>query len=189
MNYKHNKETVVNKGIELFWEKGFHNLGVNEICSKTRMTKGAFYNAFKSKEFFLIKTVESYSNDIVLYLENQLSQKNQSAYQKLVDLYESMLKAQPESNFRGCLVNNIMSEMGAVNINVAEMTTKQFSRFLSVIEPTVLEAQKDGDLNNQLSSKLLSEIIHTTFFGLLTRSKSTKTSHHKIMNSFFKIIN
>lgn len=188
MNYRHNREAVIKKGMELFWANGYHNLGIDKICRETRMTKGAFYNAFKSKENFLLTIVETYGDEIVNYLQEQLSKNDLTACQKLLKLYEGMLKVQPENNFRGCLVNNMMSEMGALNIKTAKMTTDQFNRFLFVIEPTVFKAQEDGNLNNQLDSKLLTEIIHSTFFGLLTRAKSSKTSCHEIMTSFLNTL-
>ena len=36
------------------------------------------------------------------------------------------------------------------------------------------EAQKDGDLNPKIDSKSLTELLHSTFYGALTRAKSTK---------------
>ncbi|GAA4272901.1 TetR/AcrR family transcriptional regulator [Aquimarina gracilis] len=188
MNYKHNKEKVIQKGVELFWVKGYHSLGVNEICEETGMTKGAFYNTFKSKEKFLLTTIASYGDIIVSHLQAQLSGKKTSAFYSLVTLYKNMLLAQTSNNYMGCLVNNMMSEMGTSYDAVAAMAAKQFKRFLMVIEPAVKEAQEAGDFDNNISSECLAEIIHTTFFGFLTRSKSTKTTNHEAMTSFFNIL-
>jgi len=184
MNYKHNKEKVVKKGMELFWIKGFHNLGINEICKETGMTKGAFYNSFKSKESFLLTTINAYGQLIINNLKTQLKNSTSSAFDKLIDLYKNMLTAQNEYNYKGCFVNNIMSEMGSSNNAVAKLSAQQFNNFIAVIEPTVKDAQQNGDLTNSISSIALTEIIHTAFFGFLTRSKSTKNSGHLLMTSF-----
>lgn len=188
MNYKHNKEIVINKGMELFWFNGYHNLGIDKICNETGMTKGAFYNSFKSKENFLLTIVESYGELITNYLQKQLLGTHLRAIDRLHLLYSDMLNAQSQSNYRGCLVNNMMSEMGALNPLIAEATSKQFEKFIRVIEPIVSEAQKDGDLDNTITSKLLTEIIHTTFFGLLTRSKSTKTLSLNMITNFLNLL-
>lgn len=189
MNYRHNREAVIAKGMELFWVKGFHNLGVDTICRETGMTKGAFYNAFKSKERFLLTTLESYGDLIVTYLQSQLLKNKSKAFDRLIALYKGMLTTQPDNKFKGCLVNNMMSEMGALNKVVAEMSAQQFERFINVIEPTILEAQKDGDFDSLLNSKQLSEIIHTAFFGFLTRSKSIKSPTHELMILFLNVLN
>ena len=169
--------------MKLFWAKGYHNLGVDEICRETGMTKGAFYNSFKSKELFLLTTIENYGDFIVEYLQNQLANRNQKAFDKLLALYKGMLEAQSENKHIGCFVNNTMSELGTSNVAIASATSDQFIKFLSVIEPTVEEAQENRDLTNTINSKLLTEIIHTTFFGLLTTSKSTKTCSYAIMET------
>ena len=95
-----------------------------------------------------------------------------------------MLDAQSKNHFKGCLVNNMMSELSSINDLVAEATASKFEVFLKVVEPTVREAQQNGDFSTSQSAELLTEIIHTTFFGLLTRSKGTKMNKHEIMHAF-----
>ena len=185
MNFKHNKELVIKKGMELFWTKGYHNLGVDQICRETRMTKGAFYNSFKSKELFLLTTIKSYGVLITNHLQTCLSTGKQKAYNKLLTLYFEMLQSQTENNYKGCLVNNMMSEMAVSSALVSSLTENQFNEFVKTIEPTVKKAQQDNELTKSINSILLTELIHTTFFGLLTRSKSTKTSDLVLMESFF----
>ncbi len=188
MNYKHNREEVIKKGLELFWTKGYHNLGVDEICRVTGMTKGAFYNAFKSKEQFLLSTIETYGDLIVAHLQNQLSSTKGKAFDRLVTLYRSMLVAQPENRFKGCLVNNMMSELSALNLKVAKISANQFRRFIEVIEPFVLQAQQDGDFAPHIDTTQLSEIIHTTFFGFLTRAKNSNIPTDNLMILFLNTL-
>ncbi|MBN8652777.1 MAG: TetR/AcrR family transcriptional regulator [Cytophagales bacterium] len=188
MNYKHDRESVINKGMKLFWFNGYHNLGMDKICKETGMTKGAFYNSFKGKENFLLVVIEAYGNLIASHLQTHLSDIHIPPIDRLTNLYTNMLVAQPESKYRGCLVNNMMSEMGALNPVVAEVTSAQFERFVNIIEPTVSQAQQEGALDKSLNSKLMTEIIHTTFFGVLTRAKSTKTLHISIIKDLLNLI-
>ncbi len=67
-----------------------------------------------------------------------------------------------------------MSEVGSSNELVGKATASEFDNLLSIIEPVVQEAQKDGDINSSIDSRSITELIHTTFFGALTRAKSTK---------------
>ena len=174
MNVKHNRAKVIQLGFQLFWCKGYNHLGVNEICQTTGMTKGAFYNAFKSKENFLLSCIDSYSCMNVNHLVKELSGKEEKAIDRLLNMYINMFKDQPNMNYAGCMTNNIMSEIGSTNEVVSQATAAAFENLLSVIEPTVQEAQADGDISAAISSTLIVELIHTTFFGALTRAKSTK---------------
>ena len=188
MNYKHDKEIVINKGMNLFWLNGYHNLGIDKICKETGMTKGAFYNSFKGKENFLLVVIEAYGNLISSHLQKQLSDLSIPPIDRLYKLYTDMLIVQPESEYRGCLVNNMMSELGALNPVVADVASAQFEKFVDIIESTVLQAQQNGELNKSLNSKRMTEIIHITFFGILTRSKSTKTLHLNIITDFLNLL-
>ena len=174
MYQKHDKEKVIQKGLQLFCLKGYNSLGIDEICKTTGMTKGAFYNAFKSKEQFLLATIMAYGEMTVAHLSIKLNHQEAKAIDRLIGMYENMFEAQPNINYSGCMINNIMSELGSANELVGEATAIEFENFLNVIEPIVKEAQDDGDLDAQADSKALTELLHSTFYGTLTRAKSTK---------------
>ena len=74
----------------------------------------------------------------------------------------------------GCFINNIMSELGSANEKVGLASAKAFDEFIDAIEPTVLEAQQNNQLNASLNARQITELLHSTFYGSLTRAKSSK---------------
>ncbi|MHA8049772.1 TetR/AcrR family transcriptional regulator [Aquirufa sp. ROCK-SH2] len=183
MNKKHDKEEVVRLGLALFCKVGYSALGIDEICKKTGMTKGAFYNAFKSKELFLLETINYYSKKNVERIIEQLKEKKgELAIERLKKFYHVMFEAQPKNEFTGCYINNIMAELSVSNPQIALSTAQEFDQFLDVIEPCVLKAQAEGSLTRNINSRALTELIHSTFYGLLTRVKSTKDYQSSIQS-------
>ncbi len=178
MNIKHDREKVIRTGLNLFCSKGYNNLGINEICQTTGMTKGAFYNAFTSKEQFLMATLKTYGESTVTHLTKKLHHNEAKAIDRIIDMYKNMFDIQPNNNYTGCMINNIMSELGSTNQLVSQATAIEFNNFLNVIDPVVAEAQKDGDLNTSISSSAITELLHSTFYGSLTRAKSTREFNH-----------
>jgi len=174
VNKKHDHNEVLKSGLKLICSKSYNGLGVDEICKSTGMTKGAFYNAFLSKENFLLKALNVYGELTVKRLKTQLSRENgkPKAIDRIIDLYDFMFNAQPKNNFMGCMVNNIMSELGSTNETVGRAASVEFNSFVEAIEPSVKEAQVDGDLTLSIDSKTLTELLHSTFYGSLTRTKS-----------------
>ncbi|MBK8556697.1 MAG: TetR/AcrR family transcriptional regulator [Lewinellaceae bacterium] len=61
MNIKHDKETVIQKGLNLFCTEGLNAVGLAKICQYTGITKGACYNAVKSKEAFSLRCLFAYA--------------------------------------------------------------------------------------------------------------------------------
>jgi TetR/AcrR family transcriptional repressor of nem operon len=174
VNIKHDKEQVIKTGLNLFCSKGYTNLGIDEICKATGMTKGAFYNAFKSKEQFLLTTMAAYGAQTVAYLNKKLNHKDRKAVERLLGVYQNMFDVQPKNNYTGCMINNMMSELGLTNELVSKASALEFDGFIGVIEPIVAEAQRDGDLTKEIDSGAITELLHSTFYGALTRAKSTR---------------
>ena len=44
------RQNIVDETLKLFSLKGFHDTSINDILNATNLSKGAFYNYFKSKE-------------------------------------------------------------------------------------------------------------------------------------------
>lgn len=181
MNIKHDKEIVLKTGLGMLCNKGYNSLGIDEICKVTGMTKGAFYNAFKSKEQFLIEVILLYAKNNVNRIKAQLkTNTEQSAYERLLQFYINMLEVQPKVNFMGCFINNIMSELGSVNEKVGSASTQAFDEFIDAIEPTVKEAQQNNEINSEWNARQITELFHSTFYGSLTRAKSSRNNQQSI---------
>jgi len=175
MNIKHDKEKVLKKGLQLFSLKGYNALGVDEICKVTGMTKGAFYNAYKSKEQFLLDAIQLYGEMNVQRISQHLNNpKIKSPFERLQVFYLQMLEAQNKADYVGCFVNNVMAELGLSNPIVSNIANIEFYKFIDAIEPTIKEALIQNEIKKELPSRDLAEMIHATFYGLLNRLKSTQ---------------
>lgn len=54
------KELIMKGAFRLFLEKGFAEVSINEILSKTVITKGCFYHHFKSKDDLITEVINKY---------------------------------------------------------------------------------------------------------------------------------
>jgi hypothetical protein len=108
------------------------------------------------------------------------SNTDKSAYERLFQFYINMLEVQPKVNFMGCFINNIMSELGAANDKVGLASTQAFDEFIDAIEPTVKEAQQNNELSSEWNSRQITELFHSTFYGSLTRAKSSRDNQQSI---------
>ena len=188
MNVKHDRDHVVQEGLQLFCSKGYASVGLDELCRTTGMTKGAFYNAFGSKENFLLETLASFDRSNTARIVEVLRPKpGLSALDQLKGFYGDMLKHQPKVNYMGCMVNNMMSELGAHNEPVALATKKGFEHIIKAVEPAVRRAQLEGDIDPEADPLEIAALLHSTFYGVLTRAKSLGSTRkgHSTMDVLF----
>ncbi|MGL1886001.1 MAG: TetR/AcrR family transcriptional regulator [Reichenbachiella sp.] len=191
MNVKHDKKKVLQKATELFSAKGYTALGVDEILKQTGMTKGAFYNSFVSKEAFLLEALELYSEHNTQRLLIKLApREGLKAIAQLEQFYLEMLEMQDSINHKGCLVNNMMTELGGINHNITQAINRHFETIIKNILPTIRLAQNAGDLVNAISAEEIAEVIHSSFYGVLNRLKSNRNSESskKTLKILFNVI-
>jgi TetR/AcrR family transcriptional repressor of nem operon len=191
VNVKHDRNKVLQTATGLFSEKGYTALGVDEILKQTGMTKGAFYNAFGSKESFLLETLELYSEKNTQRLLNKLTPQGElKAIEQLEQFYIEMLEMQDRINHRGCLVNSMMTELGGLNPNITDAINTHFETIIKNIAPIIQQAQNEGDLVSTISAEEIAEVLHSSFYGILNRLKSNrnKESSKKIFKILINLI-
>ncbi|KGX94080.1 hypothetical protein N781_01570 [Pontibacillus halophilus JSM 076056 = DSM 19796] len=67
MNEK--KKKLIESGMKLFAQKGFHSTSIQEIADNSEVSKGAFYLHFSSKEDFILNIYEYYYVDLKSRIE------------------------------------------------------------------------------------------------------------------------
>ena len=68
-----NRENLLNQGVALFMEQGYHGTGLQEILDAVSVPKGSFYNYFGSKEDFGAEVIQHYIDPFIVKLSTHLS--------------------------------------------------------------------------------------------------------------------
>lgn len=110
------KQDIIETAFALFYEKGIHAVGINEIIKTASVAKKTLYNHFSSKETLILTTLEYQDQKMVAWLTEQLKQA-EIGKDALLVLFEALdnwinnrEKSLPE--FRGCYFNNSCAEYG-----------------------------------------------------------------------------
>ena len=108
------RERLLKAGAELMLARGYTATTVDEICAGAKLTKGAFFHYFESKEELGQALVERWSQD------------RQAAHEKLFGTHEDPLKrlqsyaagiarmAEDGSLLKGCLIGAFAQELQGV---------------------------------------------------------------------------
>lgn len=191
MNIKHDKIDIIQAGEHLFRANGYHATGVQEILKASNISKGTFYNYFKSKEDFSLQVIQMYGEYMTGYITRALENEIFTPINRLKNMYLGLLAhAQKEGCSKGCLVYNFSYEVAGQNNAIASALNNQFNDWLDVIEKCIDESKKQKETKSTRSSRELAELIHTSFngmFGRVKMMKSTKEMENSI-NILFELI-
>lgn len=171
------KKEIIRKGVDLFREQGYNNTGINDILETCDISKGSFYNYFRSKEGYGIKVLNYYGDTLLEYMIGKLRSGDGSPIEKLEELYNSFIEMVEREEIKsGCLISNISNEMGGVNDRLAEVADLNFRNWIDEIARTVAKGQDIKEIRNDLDALKIAEYIHTSFFGSLSRMKVTRNT-------------
>jgi len=179
MKQKHNINKILENGLELIREKGYHNTGIDDILKVNQIPKGSFYNFFKSKEEFSIRALQRYTNQQTKWVEEILSNKSRTAFERLQYLYIKLIAGNLEENCRkGCLVGNMTQEMGGLSEAISKQADKSLQGITAIIASCIQEGQEAGEIRSDYSAGDLAEYLHNSFYGFLLRAKASRHSKH-----------
>lgn len=191
MNLKHNKIDIISTGQKLFRTSGYHATGVQQVIKEANISKGTFYNYFKSKEDFSIQVIQFYGEYMTNLITNTLIKETPSPIHRLKELYTNLIAiAQQEECEKGCLIYNFSYEVAGQNKAIAKTLDQQFNDWLDVIEKCIDEAKKVSEITSKKESRELAELIHSAFngaFGRVKMIRSTKKLENS-MNILFELI-
>jgi len=157
------RRRIFDTAVSLFTKKGYSKVTIDDICNKMGLSKGAFYNYFKSKDQIImegfIASDEYYRTDALKEIASLKGRVDQLvAYNRLVLKNITRIgKPIMQAVFH--------SELG-FNKKASYINSEKRSLY-TVGESLVAEAQKAGELRTDLSSKQITNIIVRSLRGLV----------------------
>ncbi|AZG73488.1 TetR/AcrR family transcriptional regulator [Shewanella livingstonensis] len=170
---KFDREEVLEKAKNLFWQKGFLATSTREIQTTMDMRPGSIYAAFGSKADLYHQTLIHYAQTSARNLNVQIEQ-NDHVWDGLKQyLRNLLLPCSAEVPSELCMVMRTLAELDESHhetlIIARDLLTQVEHRFASVIE----QAQNQGDLPAQLDKYQVAKKLQVNIIGLRSYLKAT----------------
>ena len=176
MRQKHDKAAIIEEGIKIFREKGYHNTGVDDILKTCKIPSGSFYNFFKNKEGFAVQALEHYNQQYLNYLKQFLEDNSISPVQRLQNAFQGSVDGHTANNCSvGCLLNSLTSEVGITSLAIGDKILTDFTTNNKILAKTIKQGQDQGEIRTDFSSNELADYLINGFSGATTRMKAGKT--------------
>ncbi len=169
-----NREYIVQAGMKLLMERGYHAMSVKDLADEAGIPKGSVYNYFDNKDDLAIQVLHEYADRVCSNLEAMLLGTSGTAKARLRKHFDKVTSTQCTSG--GCLAGNLAQELAFVDKRYGKELEEVFSRFEKVFAIFFERAKVDGEISGDESAKELAEFVVTGIQGALLRSKTTGTS-------------
>lgn len=188
-----NLNNLLNKGVALLMEQGYHGTGLKEILDAVQIPKGSFYNYFASKEAFGAAVVQHYINPFIDQLSAHLQNPDTDALTALNRYFDELIAELEKSGFKGgCLLGNLMGEIGDTSELCRDSLQLAVSRYRDLLQSGLEKAQREGAVRSDKSAQAMADLLTNAWQGALLRMKIEHSSAplrqccNELLGDFFK---
>ncbi len=187
-------ERLLEAGVALFAETGYHGTGVKDIVERAGVPKGSFYNYFASKEAFGAAILRHYADEQAAeWRRYALEAVSPDPLLALRGIYERIVSDYAGCEDRcGCLVGNFAGEI-AQSSDLCRIAARQTVNEWRVgCADYLRRGQQCGSVRCDLPAEALADLFWNMWEGSLLRMRlddsiePLKACVHSMFDLFFK---
>ncbi len=170
---KYSKKTrLLDQGVSLLLEKGYHGSGLQEILVTVNIPKGSFYSYFASKEQFAAEAVSHYIEPFIQRLAGHLQDPERDGLAALQAYYHELVAEVAQSGFKGgCLLGNLMAEIGDTSPICRQALLDAVARYSRLQKAALERGQLQGKVRKDRDAQNMADLLFNTWQGALLRMK------------------
>lgn len=104
------RERLLDAAAMLFYEHGFHAIGLDAILDEVGVTKTTFYNHFASKDDLIIAVLTDRDERDMRAVQEEMARRGGSARDRILLIFEVLDAWFTDPDFKGCLFINASAQ-------------------------------------------------------------------------------
>lgn len=184
---EHVRVELLNQGVAMFMEQGYHGTGIQEVVNKVGIPKGSFYNYFKSKEDFGSKAIIHYSDQFKEFLNSILAISKVDTLKALNQFFDNLTKLFDDKDCRdGCLIGNFAAEISDSSNLGRNTMSNCLGEWKDILKEIMIRGQEKKVIREDISADELADFLLNFLEGSLLRMKiESNTNSLKQMKKIF----
>lgn len=188
-----NRKNLLNQGVLLLMQQGYHGTGLQEILDAVQIPKGSFYNYFGSKENFGAEVITHYITPYIQQITRYLADSETDALSALQRYFDESIAELERTQFKGgCLLGNLIGEIGDSSDICRLALQTSLNRYRDVLQTGISKAQQQGTIRTDKSARELTDLLVNSWQGALLRMKVEQSTApltqccQALLGDFFK---
>ncbi len=175
---EHTREKLLEEGMTLLSEHGYHGTGIKKILDTVNVPKGSFYNYFDSKENFVSEIIKRYNREFVEKLDAYVSSTDDDPVTVIRNIYQFIIAELEKNGMQGCLVGNLAAEIGTSSESCRMQMQEALAASKKRLTALLADGQRKGLLRADLHASALADIFWSTWQGGLLKMKVDGNTDH-----------
>jgi len=193
-NKQHKRGKLLDHGVQMLMEQGYHGTGIKEILDVVKIPKGSFYNYFGSKEAFAAEAIAHYIEPFINRLNTHLQTPQIDALSALKNYYAELIVDVEQAGYKGgCLLGNLMGEVGDTSELCRQSLMETIERYNALQQSALKRAQLEGVVRKDRSAKSMADLLFSGWQGALLQMKIEQSVQplqeccDSLLDDYFKV--
>ena len=168
---QYDRDEVLEKATDLFWEKGFEATSMNEMVVRSSLNKHSLYSEFGDKEKLFIECIDYYiskSNRVVI----DILTKKPLGLSNIEAFFDNRVNYAASEDCKGCLIVNSVTEKEILSEEINLKVKSFISKFKAVFYNCLQAAQDKNEISEDKDCKTLADYLVCFTFGLVNIGKN-----------------
>lgn len=138
------RDRLIETGMTLFYQQGFHAVGLDQILDEVGVTKTTFYNHFESKDDLILAVLEMRdAREREEWIQTMRARGGDDPRSQLLALFDLLDDWFNESGFRGCMFMNAAAEFPSPNDPIHQAAARHGKLFAKELHSLCVRAGAD----------------------------------------------
>ena len=161
------RHMILEKAFELIYTKGYQTTSIDEIIATTKVTKGAFYYHFNTKDEMGLAII----NEIVKpTMQDAFIKPLQDAKNPIKEIYrmtKALLLDNPFLKLEyGCPAGNLTQEMTPWNVEFGKALSELILEWQQTIENCIRSGKANGTVRKNVNPQQVAYFIMSSYWGI-----------------------
>jgi len=168
------KQRLLEAGLAMLLERGYNDLGIQDLLDATGVLKGSFYHHFQDKEDFGLQVVELYMQGVHAGLDACLTDLTRPPLERVRGFFEATREKYRTEGYLGCLLGGLGQELSGVNQRFRRKIEGCLSIVAQRIAGCLEEARQRGDLSPDANARAMANLLVDCWEGAALRTRLSR---------------
>ncbi|TAJ67623.1 MAG: TetR/AcrR family transcriptional regulator [Chitinophagaceae bacterium] len=173
------RSRIVDVASRLFYTQGYNSTGINQVIKEAEVAKASLYQHFPSKEDLLVEYL-TVTSDLTRKALQLAIEKQHTPKEKVIAMFDFLLKNVRQNDFTGCNFLNIASEIPTENERVRAIIRNQKDSIRRMFAD-ILKPLRKEELADQLYILFDAALISSKVYRDVWPVKTTKKIVEKLI--------
>jgi len=159
--------TILQKAFELIYIKGYQTTSIDDIIATTKVTKGAFYYHFRTKDEMGLAIINEILKPTLASGFIEPLQKEQDPIDAIYNLMHNLLMKDEFLKVEyGCPASNFTQEMAPWNMDFRRALDELTQQWTKVMTEAIEKGKKNGFIGKDVNAKQVALFVMSGYWGI-----------------------